>query len=128
MGREIVAELAPQLGEVIIAKDATSAFFGTNLVSHLVQAGVDTVLVSGCTTSGCVRATVVDSHDYRFRTIVVEECVFDRAITPHRLNLFDMAAKYADVRHLDEVLEYLPSVPEGHASVPVDDRAVRRTR
>ncbi len=107
MGREIVAELAPQPGEAVIAKGAASAFFGTDLVSHLVRAGVDTVLVSGCTTSGCVRATAVDSCSFGFRTIVVEECVFDRAITPHCLNLFDMAAKYADVRHLDEVLDHL---------------------
>jgi nicotinamidase-related amidase len=106
IGREIVQEISPQRDDVLIEKAGTSAFFGTHLVQILVQARVDTLLVCGCTTSGCVRATVVDSHDFGFRTIVVEECVFDRAMTPHQVNLFDMAAKYADVVPLDEVLSH----------------------
>ena len=107
MGRDIVAEIAPRAGELVIAKAGASAFFGTHLAAHLIKRGVDTVLMAGCTTSGCVRASVIDSHDYGFRTIVVEECVFDRALVPHRANLFDMEAKYAGVESLAEVLAYL---------------------
>jgi len=107
IGTEIVKALAPRRGDAVYRKAAASAFFGTPLAGHLVGLGVDTVLVCGCTTSGCVRATVVDAHDYRFRTVVVEECVFDRADTPHRLNLFDMAQKYARVRPLAEVEAWL---------------------
>jgi len=107
IGTEIVRPLAPRRGDAVYRKEAASAFFGTPLAGHLVGLGVDTVLVAGCTTSGCVRASVVDAHAYRFRTVVVEECVFDRAPTPHRLNLFDMAQKYALVRPLAHVEAWL---------------------
>jgi maleamate amidohydrolase len=107
IGTDIVRELAPRAGDAVYRKAAASAFLGTPLAARLVGWGVDTVLVTGCTTSGCVRASVVDAHDYGFRTIVVEECVFDRAITPHRLNLFDMAQKYAVVRPLARVEAWL---------------------
>jgi nicotinamidase-related amidase len=107
IGTEIVRGLAPRRGEPVYRKAAASAFFGTPVAAHLMGQGVDTVLVAGCTTSGCVRASVVDAHDYRFRTVVVEDCVFDRADTPHRLNLFDMAQKYALVRPLAEVEAWL---------------------
>ena len=85
-------------------------FSVTPLAGHLIGLGVDTILVTGCTTSGCVRASVVDAHDYRFRTVVVEDCIFDRAPTPHRLNLFDMAQKYAVVRPFSHVEEWLGHV------------------
>ncbi len=107
MGTDIVRPLAPHRGDAVYRKEAASAFFGTPLAGHLVSLGVDTVLVTGCTTSGCVRASVVDAHAYGFRTVVVEECVFDRAPTPHRLNLFDMAQKYALVRPLAHVEAWL---------------------
>lgn len=106
-GTTIVEALKPEPGEVVIAKAMPSAFFGTPLAGYLVGERVDTVIVTGCTTSGCVRATVVDSYSYRFRTIVPVEAVFDRAETPHRVNLFDMAMKYADVLPVGEVEAWL---------------------
>ena len=106
-GTSIVDELKPAPGEVVIAKAVPSAFFGTHLIRHLVGARVDTVIVTGCTTSGCVRATVIDSYSYRFHTVVPIEAVFDRAETPHRVNLFDMAMKYAHVIPAHEVEAWL---------------------
>jgi len=87
-----------------LVKKYPSAFFGTPLTSQLVSMGVDTLIITGATTSGCVRATVVDSLQHGFRTIVPEECVGDRAEAPHRANLFDMGTKYADVMPVEEVL------------------------
>lgn len=94
---QIVPELAPRAGEHIIRKQGASGFFDTNLASWLRFQGADTVVVAGCTTSGCVRATVVDSLQHNFRTIVATDCVGDRAIGPHEANLFDMGQKYADL-------------------------------
>jgi nicotinamidase-related amidase len=99
--------IAPAEGDTVIQKTKPSAFFGTPLVSYLVGAGVDTVIVTGTTTSGCVRATVIDAFSNNYRTIVVQDGVFDRGETSHRINLFDMHAKYADVQTTDEVLDYL---------------------
>jgi len=99
--------LAPRPGEHVIVKKYASAFFGTPLASTLTAIGCDTVLIAGCTTSGCVRASAVDSCQYGFRTIVVREAVGDRAPGPHEANLFDIDAKYGDVVSLDEALEYL---------------------
>jgi maleamate amidohydrolase len=101
---QIVPELEPRPSEFIVRKRQASAFFGTELAGWLVMRGVDTVLVTGCTTSGCVRASVIDSLSYNFRTIVVSDCVGDRAIGPHEANLFDMEQKYADLMTRDEVL------------------------
>jgi nicotinamidase-related amidase len=106
-GRQIVRVVAPADGEPVFEKRAASAFYAGGLLQHLIRARVDTLLVGGCTTSGCVRATVVDAASHGFRTVVVAECVFDRAALPHRVNLFDMAAKYAAVWSLDETLEWL---------------------
>jgi maleamate amidohydrolase len=100
---QIVPELTPQKGELILRKHNASAFFGTELAGWLAGRRVDTLLVSGCTTSGCVRATVVDSCSHNFRTIVVTDCVGDRAIAPHEANLFDMGQKYADLMPLSAV-------------------------
>lgn len=103
----IVADVAPQPGEVVLAKPGPSAFFGTALLTHLIHRGIDTLLVGGCTTSGCVRATVVDAATYGFRVGVAEECVFDRFEISHDVALFDLNAKYADVLPLADVEQYL---------------------
>lgn len=94
---QIVPELAPLPGELIVRKQGASGFFDTNLAGWLAFRRVDTVAVAGCTTSGCVRATVVDAMQHNFRTICVTDCVGDRAIAPHEANLFDMGQKYADL-------------------------------
>ncbi len=94
---QIVPELTPLPGELVVRKQGASAFFDTHLAGWLAFRRVDTVLVTGCTTSGCVRATVVDSMQHNFRTVCVTDCVGDRAIAPHEANLFDMGQKYADL-------------------------------
>jgi nicotinamidase-related amidase len=109
----LVAELGAGGNDLVFAKDAASAFFDTELADQLRAREVDTVVVCGCVTSGCVRATVVDAAAHRFKVVVVEECVFDRAITPHLANLFDMDSKYADVWPLSRTVEYLSSLPVG---------------
>nr|WP_114470418.1 isochorismatase family protein [Pseudorhodoferax soli] len=108
----IVDELAPLPGEYVVRKSTPSAFFGTMLAAWLAQRGVRTLAVAGCTTSGCVRSTVVDAMQAGFRPLVISDCVGDRAIGPHEANLFDMAQKYAAVMPLhlainrtDDVLE-----------------------
>jgi maleamate amidohydrolase len=101
---QVVPELAPRAGEYMVRKTQASAFFGTGLGPWLVQQGVDTLIVTGCTTSGCVRATVVDSISHNFRTIVARDCVGDRALGPHEANLFDMGQKYADLMERDEII------------------------
>jgi nicotinamidase-related amidase len=106
---EIDPRLARRDDEPLIAKKAASAFFGTNLPTILVAHRIDTVVLCGATTSGCVRATAIDLLQYGFPTFVPRECVGDRAAAPHEANLFDMNAKYADVGSLDEALTYLSS-------------------
>jgi len=97
----------PQPGELVLSKQYPSAFFGTSLASTLTAAGVDTLILTGITTSGCVRATCVDTMSHGFIPIVVREGVGDRAEGPHAANLFDMSAKYADVLPEAEVVDYL---------------------
>ncbi len=104
---DIVDEVAPIAGEVVLRKAGNSAFFGTPLVAHLSGLGVDSIIVAGESTSGCVRASVVDAKNYRFRTFVVEECVFDRHEAAHAMNLFDMNQKYARVLPLAEVQKWM---------------------
>jgi maleamate amidohydrolase len=94
---QIVPELAPAPGELVVRKLGASAFFDTNLAGWLAFRRVDSVAVAGCTTSGCVRATVVDAMQHNFRTVCVTDCVGDRAIAPHEANLFDIGQKYADL-------------------------------
>lgn len=106
-GAEIVAEVAPIAGEVVIEKTAPSAFQGTPLQFHLTSLGVDTLICCGETTSGCVRASVVDGATARYRMGVVAECVFDRTEMSHFVNLYDMHQKYADVVSLDMAKGYL---------------------
>jgi maleamate amidohydrolase len=108
--RDIVDDIGPQADDLIVEKGKPSVFFGTELLSHLIDAGIDTLLVVGGTTSGCVRATVVDAFSYNFRVAVVEEGTFDRSDTSHKVNLFDMNAKYANVWPLHRALDYLESL------------------
>ena len=106
-GYEFVAEIAPIDGDVVLPKRHASAFFGTALASYLIDFEIDTLIVTGATTSGCVRATVADAFSYNFRTIVVADGVYDRLQVSHDVSLFDMDAKYADVLMADEVVAHL---------------------
>ena len=110
-GYDFVAEVAPREGDILVPKKHPSAFFGTPLASYLVEQGADTVVVTGCTTSGCVRGSVVDAFAYNFRVAVPHDAVYDRSATSHAVNLFDMAEKYADVSDTDELLGALASDP-----------------
>jgi len=110
---QIVPELTPAPGELILRKHNASAFFGTELAGWLAARRVDTLLVAGCTTSGCVRATVIDSCSSNFRTIVVSDCVGDRALGPHEANLFDMKQKYADLMTVAEIDKATSHTPYG---------------
>lgn len=114
-------ELDPRLGrrdgEQVIVKKYASAFFGTDFLSRLNSSRVDTLLITGCTTSGCVRATAVDAVQSGIRPIIIEEAVGDRAEAAHRQSLFDLGQKYADVVSLDEALAYVAKTgPAGPAS------------
>jgi maleamate amidohydrolase len=115
---EIDPRLARRDGEPIVVKKGASAFFGTSLGAVLVADGVDTVILCGATTSGCIRATAIDLLQHGFPTLVPRECVGDRARAPHEANLFDIEAKYADVVPLEEALAYLNAVP---AAAGVDE-------
>jgi maleamate amidohydrolase len=106
-GYQFPAEIAPREGDVLLPKKHPSAFFATPLVSHLIDLGADTLVVTGCTTSGCVRGSVVDAFAYNFKALVPHDAVYDRSATSHAVNLFDMASKYADVASTAEVLEIL---------------------
>ena len=99
--------ISPGPSDRVIVKHFASAFFGTDLASGLTAGGVDTVVVAGFSTSGCVRATAVDALQHGFRPMVVEQAVADRDPGPHRANLFDLDAKYADVVDLAEAVEHL---------------------
>ena len=107
---EIDPRLERRDEETVILKKGASAFFGTNLPSILVSQGVDTVIMCGATTSGCIRATAIDLLQYGYPTLVPRECVGDRAQGPHEANLVDIQAKYADVVSVEEVLAYVESV------------------
>ena len=105
--QEIIPELAPKPGELIISKTHASAFFCTPLSVYLRQKGIDTLLICGATTSGCVRATTVDAYSNGFRTFLIEEGCFDRSLTSHNVSLFELNAKYADVISFEKALECL---------------------
>ena len=108
----IVPELAPEPGELVVRKTVPSAFFATSLAPWLTQRGVRTLLVAGCVTSGCVRASVVDAMSLGFRPLVLRDCVGDRALGPHEANLFDIEQKYASVMTRDEALSLIDrSIP-----------------
>ncbi len=106
-GNRIVDEVTPQPDDLVIRKSKPSAFFGTPLASYLNEMSVDSVLLMGGTTSGCVRATVVDAFSFNYRVGVVLEGTFDRFAASHKVNLFDMGAKYADILTMDEAKAYL---------------------
>ena len=104
---QVVPELQPATGELIVRKTHASAFFGTSLAPWLALRRVDTLVIAGCTTSGCVRASVVDASANNFRPIVAADCVGDRYLAAHEANLFDMGQKYADVMQRDAILAAL---------------------
>lgn len=112
LGDRIVQEIAPESRDYIVPKLKPSMFFGTPLVSLLRGLEIDTLLVTGTTTSGCVRATVIDAFSYEYKVALVEECNFDRGEASHAINLFDMNAKYADVISLAEAKVYLAETPD----------------
>lgn len=107
---EVVAEIRPRSDESLIAKLRPSAFFGTELISLLVYHKIDTLIVTGMVTSGCIRATVVDAFSHNYLVVIPEECVADRNQISHKINLFDMQMKYADVVPLEKVTAYLESL------------------
>ncbi len=111
IGMQIVEEIAPAPGELVIEKTKPAAFYGTPLASYLTLLGVDDLIVCGTATSGCVRATVIEAFNLNYHVQVVEECTFDRGDVTHRVNLFDMNNKYGDVLPLAEVTEYLRGLP-----------------
>jgi nicotinamidase-related amidase len=112
-GYRIPDHLAPRPQDIMLPKKHPSAFFGTPLVSYLIDLGVDTLVVTGCSTSGCVRATVVDGFAYNFKAIVPHDAVYDRSELVHKVNLFDMGQKYADVMSTDDALALLDAVEGG---------------
>ena len=109
--------LSPRPEDVVFRKERPSAFFGTPLIAHLNQRRIDSLIVCGESTSGCVRASVLEAHMFGLHVSVVEECVFDRAELTHKVNLFDMHHKYADVMKLDVVVDHLDSITEKAAKV-----------
>jgi maleamate amidohydrolase len=106
----IRSDFKPQKGDVVITKQRASAFYGTPLPAHLTQLGVQTLIVCGESTSGCVRASAVDAYSHGYHVVLVEECCFDRSLMSHKVNLFDLHHKYADVMHIDQVVAHLASL------------------
>ncbi|MDB5797285.1 MAG: N-carbamoylsarcosine amidase [Paucimonas sp.] len=102
---DFVTELMPVAGELVIEKRLPSAFFESGLAGILHARGIDTLLIAGCTTSGCVRASTLDAMCHGFRPIVLTDCVGDRALGPHEANLFDLGQKYADLMPSHAALE-----------------------
>jgi maleamate amidohydrolase len=112
-GNDIVAEVAPRDNDIFLEKRKPSAFFGTPLMSHLTMLRADSLILTGTTTSGCVRATAVDAVSYDLRVTIPHEAVFDRSDLSHKVALLDVHMKYADVTDLDDVLTYLAGLPTG---------------
>lgn len=106
-GYEFHPDIAPLEGEVLLPKRHPSAFFGTPLLSYLVQSGIDSLVVTGCSTSGCVRGSAVDAFSYNYKVAVPSDAVYDRSPLVHEVNLFDIGQKYADVSTTDELLASL---------------------
>lgn len=111
MANQIVDGIAPRDGETVLQKRRPSAFFGTNLVDMLIYSRIDTVIVAGMSTSGCVRATVVDAFSYNYRVVIPEQCVADRSAVSHKVGLLDMHMKYGDVVQLDDLVDRLQLDP-----------------
>jgi maleamate amidohydrolase len=112
----IYHEFTPQPADIVIYKQRASAFAGTPLFSHLALLGIQSLIVCGESTSGCVRASVVDAYSNGFHVTIVEQCTYDRAELIHKVNLFDLHHKYADVMHLDEVVAHLDGMRIGRAA------------
>lgn len=110
-GYDFVEEVRPQPQDILLPKKHPSAFFGTPLASYLIDLGADTLVVTGCTTSGCVRGSVVDGFAYNFRSVVPHDAVYDRSRVSHAVNLFDMASKYADVMSTEDCVAALQALP-----------------
>ncbi len=104
---QIDERLAPQPEDYVIEKESASAFMGTHLAGYLIERGVDTLLITGCSTSACIRATATDAKSFRFRPVIIGDCVGDRAAAAHVFTLFDIQARFADVVSLDEAVDYL---------------------
>lgn len=117
-GNTIVEEIKPGPRDLVLRKEKPSGFYGTPLESYLQLLGCDSIIVTGTTTSGCVRATVLDAFSLNFRSTVVEDACFDRSQASHAINLCDMNAKYANVLHSSEVLAHLADYPEGQFDLP----------
>ena len=117
-GNEISPEIAPEPSDLILIKKKPSSFFGTPLMGYLTDLKIDSLLVTGTTTSGCVRATVIDAFSHNIKCTLVEDACFDRSEISHAINLFDMNAKAADVRPSDEVLNYMKNLPDGLFDLP----------
>jgi maleamate amidohydrolase len=122
-GNEIVAMIAPGPQDIVIKKQKPSGFFGTSLTGYLTLLGCDSVVVVGTTTSGCVRATVVDAFSLNYRVALAEEGCFDRSEASHAVSLCDMHAKYADVVPTAEVLSYFDRLPAGLFDLPAGGRS-----
>ena len=120
-GNVIVEEIAPTPRDVVIRKEKASGFSSTPLASYLQLLKADSVLVTGTTTSGCVRATVLDAFALNFRCTVVEDACFDRSQASHAINLCDMHAKYANVLDADQVIDYVNGLPEGLFELPTGE-------
>ncbi|MFK7751319.1 MAG: isochorismatase family protein [Sedimentitalea sp.] len=114
--QKLMPPLTCEPDDIVITKQYPSGFFGTSLAATLHWLKVDTLLLCGVTTSGCVRATCIDAISHGFVTLVVEDAVGDRAEDPHRANLFDMSAKYADLLTTDDAITYLKTNSEGQTS------------
>jgi maleamate amidohydrolase len=112
----IYHEFTPQPADIVLYKQRASAFQGTPIVSHLSLLGIQSLIVCGESTSGCVRASVVDAYSTGFHVTIVEECTYDRAELTHKVNLFDLHHKYADVMHIDEVVAHLEGMPMARAA------------
>lgn len=119
---EFCEPVRPRAGEAVITKQYASAFFGTSLAALLTSQRIDTVILCGCSTSGCIRASAVDAISHGYYTIVVRECVGDRHPAPHEANLFDIDAKYGDVVDRHEVLDYLARTAAGTRVGPAPRR------
>lgn len=117
-GNDIVDEIAPQAQDIVVYKIKPSAFNGTPLNGFLTQLKADSLIVGGTTTSGCVRASVIDAFSENYRVALVEEGCFDRSQASHAINLCDMNAKYADVISADEVIDHIKSLPDGLFELP----------
>lgn len=113
---EIKAEFEPQPGDVVIVKQRASAFYGSPIVAHLTQLGVQSIIMIGESTSGCLRASSVDAYSNGYHVTIVEECCFDRSQLSHKINLFDLHHKYADVMSLEQTVAHLDSLRPGKVS------------